>query len=60
MMTPDARLEIFRYARRYILEGYLTKSLRCRDCVHTATCEGMHVSYVRAHGYAVMEPVRAG
>ncbi len=59
MMTPDARLEIFRYARRYILEGYLTKSLRCRDCVHTATCEGMHVSYVRAHGYGVMEPVRA-
>jgi molybdenum cofactor biosynthesis enzyme MoaA len=58
MMTPDARLEIFRYARRYILEGYLTKSLRCSDCVHTATCDGMHVSYVRAHGYSVMDPVR--
>ena len=57
MMTPEGRLEIFRYARRYILEGYRTKSLRCARCAHTGECDGMHVNYVRAHGYAVMEPV---
>jgi molybdenum cofactor biosynthesis enzyme MoaA len=57
MMTPDARLEIFRYTRRYILEGYRTKSLRCKTCVHFDRCDGMHVNYVRAHGYAVMRPV---
>ncbi|MGH7297803.1 MAG: radical SAM protein, partial [Polyangiaceae bacterium] len=57
MMTPDGRLEIFRYTRRYILEGYRTKSLRCVSCVHFDACDGMHVNYVRAHGYGVMEPV---
>jgi molybdenum cofactor biosynthesis enzyme MoaA len=57
MMTPDARLEIFRYTRRYILESYRTKSLRCKTCVHLDRCDGMHVNYVRAHGYAVMRPV---
>jgi molybdenum cofactor biosynthesis enzyme MoaA len=56
MMTPDARLEIFRYTRRYILEGYRTKSLRCTGCTHFDSCDGMHINYVRAHGYAVMEP----
>lgn len=57
MMTPEGRLEIFRYAKRYILEHYLTKSVRCGGCVHDATCEGMHVNYVRAHGFAFMQPV---
>ncbi len=60
MMTVDGRLEIFRYTRRYIVEGYTTKSLRCRDCVHDKTCNGMHISYVRAHGYGVMQAVARG
>jgi MoaA/NifB/PqqE/SkfB family radical SAM enzyme len=57
-MTSDGRVEIFRYARRYLLDHYLTKSLRCKGCVHDVTCEGMHVNFVRAHGYSVMEPVK--
>ncbi len=57
MMTADGKLEIFRYARRYILEGYRTKSLRCGDCRENARCAGMHINHVRAHGYAVMQPL---
>lgn len=57
MMTPEGRLEIFRYAKRYIVEHYMTKALRCRQCVHNDTCEGLHVNYVRAHGYDAMQPV---
>ncbi|HEY3820536.1 MAG TPA: radical SAM protein [Polyangiaceae bacterium] len=60
MMTPEGQLEIFRYTRRYILEEYRTKSLRCTECVHLEGCAGMHINYVRAHGYGVMEPVREG
>lgn len=60
MMDPAGRLEIFRYAKRYIREHYLTKSVRCRSCVHDRTCSGMHVNYVRAHGFALMSPVRGG
>lgn len=59
MMTPQGRLEIFRYAKRYIVEHYLTKSVRCGECAHNATCEGMHVNYVRAHGFGFMQPVPA-
>ena len=51
------RIEIFRWTRRYLVSGYMTRSLRCDPCVHAATCPGMHVNYVRAHGYACMQPV---
>jgi hypothetical protein len=57
MMTPEGRLEIFRYARRYIVDGYRTKSLRCAECTETSSCRGMHINYVRAHGYAAMRPI---
>jgi len=57
MMTPDGHLEIFRYTRRYILEGYTTKSIRCAECAAAAGCRGMHVNYVRAHGYGLMRPI---
>jgi len=53
----DKPVEIFRWTHRYILEGYRTRSLRCAECVHAAVCEGPHVNFVRAHGYAPLEPV---
>ena len=59
MATPEARLEIFRYTRRYILDHYTTKSLRCRPCPEFDRCRGMHVNYVRAHGYGAMQPLPA-
>jgi hypothetical protein len=59
MLLPEGRLEIFHYAKRYILDHYRTKSLRCKGCSHAASCDGMHINYVRAHGYTVMQPVAA-
>ena len=55
--AASGALEIFRFAKRFILDGYTTKSLRCRGCAYDATCEGLHVNQVRAHGYAWMQPV---
>ncbi len=57
MMTLDGKLEIFRYIKRYILDRYRRKSLRCKTCIYTQSCEGMHISYIRAHGFALMNPV---
>ena len=57
MLTPEGALEVFRFTRRHIEAGYMTKALRCRTCVHDASCRGMHVNYVRAHGYGLMQPV---
>jgi hypothetical protein len=59
MMTPEGRLEIFRYTKRFILAHYRTLSLRCKECVHRQGCDGMHINYVRAHGYGLMQPVPA-
>ncbi len=60
MMSSEGRVEIFRYARRYLKEHYSTKSLRCKGCAHDEKCDGMHVNFVRAHGYALMQPVPKG
>jgi MoaA/NifB/PqqE/SkfB family radical SAM enzyme len=57
MLGPEGGLEVFRFTRRHIQAGYMTKALRCKTCVHDAACRGMHVNYVRAHGYELMQPV---
>jgi MoaA/NifB/PqqE/SkfB family radical SAM enzyme len=57
MMAKEGGFEIFRFTRRYILEGYRTKSLRCKACVENDRCTGMHINAVRAHGYAQMQPI---
>jgi molybdenum cofactor biosynthesis enzyme MoaA len=59
MMLPDGQLEIFRYIQRYIVDRYKARSLRCKPCVHASRCEGMHINYIRAHGYELMQPVLA-
>jgi MoaA/NifB/PqqE/SkfB family radical SAM enzyme len=59
MMTLDGKIEIFRYIKRYILDRYWRKSLRCKTCVYNEDCRGMHISYIRAHGFALMQPVEA-
>jgi len=59
MMTLDGKLEIFRYIKRYIMDRYYRKSLRCKTCVYTEDCRGMHISYIRAYGFALMQPVEA-
>jgi len=57
MLDDHGKLEIFRYARRYVLDRFYTKSLRCKSCRHEGQCRGLHINYVRAHGYAAMQPV---
>jgi hypothetical protein len=60
MMEGRGALEIFRYAKRFITDHYFVKSRRCRECVHDEACRGLHVNQVRAHGFAVAQPVKAG
>jgi len=51
--------DLFGYADHYIRDRYQTKSHRCRTCRFDAECEGLHINYVRAHGYVAMQPVTA-
>lgn len=58
LFADGGGLEIFRYARRFVQSHYRVKSLRCRGCAHERECSGVHVNYVRAHGFAALQPVR--
>ncbi len=57
MATPDGRLEIHRYARRFVLDHYRVKSLRCRGCREVESCPGVPVNYVRARGFTELKPL---
>jgi hypothetical protein len=54
------RLAIRELARTHVVHGYLAKSLRCRDCVVSARCEGAHINFLRDQGFAQLEPLRDG
>ena len=56
MLVPGGGLEIFRYTRRFVQAHDHVKSLRCRGCVHVDDCDGVHVNWVRAHGFAPLLP----
>jgi hypothetical protein len=57
LLDPGGELEMFRFVRRFVADHYRVKSRRCRECVHVSTCDGLHVNYVRAHGFVAMTPV---
>ena len=57
ILDDKGAIDIFGYARSFIEEHYYTKSRRCRDCVHDLECEGVHINFVRAHGYGPLLPI---
>jgi MoaA/NifB/PqqE/SkfB family radical SAM enzyme len=58
MLADDSRIEMTRYTTRYVQEGFRSKSVRCGECIHEASCRGMHINWVRAHGYEPMNPIK--
>ena len=58
-LAPGGGIEIFRYARRFVAEGFHVKSLRCKTCSENHGCSGMHINHVRARGFAAMRPIPA-
>jgi len=56
ILADDGVLDVDAFARWYIHEHYTTKSRRCRQCVHEATCAGAHINLIRAAGYQILRP----
>jgi MoaA/NifB/PqqE/SkfB family radical SAM enzyme len=56
MLGPDARVDMKAFTRRYVADGFYTKALRCKDCRVDASCRGVHVNWVRAHGFSALAP----
>jgi MoaA/NifB/PqqE/SkfB family radical SAM enzyme len=56
MLDASGRLETRRFTSSFVREKYFVKSLRCRRCGRAGECAGMHVNWVRSHGFATMRP----
>lgn len=56
LVDADGFLDATRFTSRFIVGHYYTKSLRCRGCVHDATCPGLHINAVRAFGFRALRP----
>ena len=57
MLGVDGRVDMTKYANRFVEAGFFSKSIRCSDCVYDGACKGMHVNWIRAHGYAELHPI---
>jgi MoaA/NifB/PqqE/SkfB family radical SAM enzyme len=57
MLGPDGRIDMTAYAKRYVADAYYTKAVRCAKCAENASCRGVHVNWVRAHGFAPLAPI---
>lgn len=57
MLGLDSRVDMNKYTNRYIESRYYTKSRRCKECTHDSVCDGVHLNFVRAHGYKTLQPV---
>ncbi|MEB2312605.1 MAG: radical SAM protein [Sorangiineae bacterium] len=57
MLGLDAKLEMTHFTHRFVADRFYTKSRRCQTCKYDSTCPGVHINFVRAHGYAALEPV---
>jgi pyruvate-formate lyase-activating enzyme len=57
MLGSDARIDMTAYAHRYVADAYYTKAVRCGSCSENASCRGVHVNWVRAHGFAPLSPL---
>jgi hypothetical protein len=53
----DGRVNMTGFTQRYVADRYLTRSRRCGDCAYSESCQGVHINFVRAHGYAPLAPV---
>ncbi len=57
MLGSDARIDMPAYTKRYVADAYYTKALRCGTCSLNDRCRGVHVNWVRAHGFTALDPI---
>ena len=57
-LRDDGVLDPQAFTLQYVRELFFTRSLRCSTCVWAAQCRGMHVNWIRAQGFAKLDPKR--
>jgi MoaA/NifB/PqqE/SkfB family radical SAM enzyme len=56
MLGADGRVDMSAFTGRYVADAFYTKALRCKHCALDASCRGVHVNWVRAHGFGALTP----
>jgi len=50
-------IDLDAYVHHYVVEEYYSKSRRCDTCIKKDACEGLHINYLRNHGYKMCAPI---
>lgn len=59
MLDAGGDLDLDGYVHHYIESEYYAKSLRCHRCDRFDSCKGLHVNYLRSHGFDILQPLDA-
>ncbi|GEM_PF-491155 len=59
MLDSGGDLDLDGYVHHFIESEYYAKSLRCHRCSAFETCKGLHVNYLRNHGFEILQPLDA-
>ncbi len=59
LLDGSGALSLDRYVEHYIEHEYYAKSIRCGRCVEFDNCRGLHINYLRNHGFATLTPLDA-
>lgn len=57
MLDGAGHLSLDRYVEHYIDSEYYAKSIRCGRCAFFDDCRGVHINYLRNHGFAILNPL---
>ena len=57
MLDSGGDLDLDQYVHHYIDHEYYAKSLRCNRCAFSDSCRGLHVNYLRNHGFKILRPL---
>ncbi|MCO4761010.1 MAG: radical SAM protein [Myxococcales bacterium] len=57
LLDRGGDLDLDRYVHHYIEREYYAKSLRCNRCALSDDCRGLHINYLRNHGFKILRPL---
>ncbi len=53
----EPRYKIEDYTKKYILDLYRKKSLRCEECKYNDKCEWIWINFIRSYWFSILEPI---
>jgi pyruvate-formate lyase-activating enzyme len=57
LLDASGNLDLDGYVHHYIEHEYYKKSLRCVRCAEQDRCHGLHINYLRNHGFKILTPL---